>query len=155
MERFWITPQPISIDECINKVVRPEAGAISTFIGIAREFTSGKRTLYLEYEAYIPMAVKQLEKIGEEIGAKWPEARVSIAHRTGRLNISEVAVAIAVSSPHRDQAFKASRYAIERIKEIVPIWKKEHWEDGTKWIGDQKETISYVENNKSAKGGTK
>lgn len=153
MERYWITPQPISIDECINKVVRPEAGAISTFIGIAREFTRGKRTLYLEYEAYIPMAVKQLERIGDEIGTKWPDTLVSIAHRTGRLNISEVAVAIAVSSPHRDQAFKASRYAIERIKEIVPIWKKEHWEDGTKWIGDQKETISYVENNKSAKEG--
>ena len=113
MERFWITPQPISIDECINKVVRPEAGAVSTFIGIAREFTKGKRTLYLEYEAYIPMAVKQLERIGDEIGTKWPDTRVSIAHRTGRLDISEVAVAIAVSSPHRDQAFKASRYAIE------------------------------------------
>lgn len=144
MKRFWITEHPISIEDCMNQVIRPEAGAISTFIGIAREFTRGKRTLHLEYEAYVPMAVKQLESIGEEISNKWPDARASIAHRIGKLEISEVAVAIAVSSPHRDQAFKASRYAIERIKEIVPIWKKEHWEDGTEWIGDQKEKTSYV-----------
>lgn len=146
MKRFWMTADPISVEDCINQVIRPEAGAISTFIGIAREFTSGKRTLHLEYEAYVPMAVRQLERIGEEISDKWPDAQTSIAHRVGRLEISEVAVAIAVSSPHRDQAFKASRYAIERIKEIVPIWKKEHWEDGTAWIGDQNETISYVAN---------
>ena len=140
---FWITDKPIQISDCINKVIRPEAGAISTFIGIAREFTHGKRTLFLEYDAYIPMATKQLARIGEEIKSTWPHAEVSIAHRIGRLDISDVAVAIAVSMPHRDEAFKASRYAIERIKEIVPIWKKEHWEDGTKWIGDQKENISY------------
>ena len=143
MPDFWISEKPIDINECMEKVIRPEAGAVSTFIGIAREFTRGKRTLYLEYDAYVPMAVKQLERIGDEIGEKWPDTRVSIAHRTGRLDISEAAVAIAVSSPHRDDAFKASRYAIERIKEIVPIWKKEHWEDGTKWLGDQKESISY------------
>src|SRR5699024_12226106 len=83
----------------------------------------------------VPIATKQLAKIGEEIQEKWPDAEVSIAHRLGRLDISEVAVAIAVSTPHRDESFKACRYAIERIKEIVPIWKKEHWEDGTKWLG--------------------
>ncbi|HLQ95439.1 MAG TPA: molybdenum cofactor biosynthesis protein MoaE [Pseudogracilibacillus sp.] len=143
LQKFWITADPVEINDCIKAVVRPEAGAISTFIGIAREYTKGKRTLYLEYEAYVPMAVKQLERIGNEIQLKWPEARASIAHRIGRLEISETAVAIAISSPHRDEAFQASRYAIERIKEIVPIWKKEHWEDGTKWIGDQKEQIAY------------
>ncbi len=142
-KNFWITDQPVNISECIDKVTRPEAGAISTFIGIAREFTYGKRTLFLEYDAYVPMATKQLARIGEEIKEEWPNAEVSIAHRIGRLDISDVAVAIAVSTPHRDAAFKASRYAIERIKEIVPIWKKEHWEDGTKWIGDQKEKTSY------------
>lgn len=142
-EKFWITNEPIQISDCIEKVIRPEAGAISTFIGIAREFTYGKRTLFLEYDAYIPMATKQLARIGEEIKSTWPDAEISIAHRIGRLDISDVAVAIAVSTPHRDEAFKASRYAIERIKEIVPIWKKEHWEDGTKWIGDQKENVSY------------
>lgn len=143
MENYWLSEDPITINECIDKVIRPEAGAISTFIGVAREYTQGKRTLFLEYDAYVPMATKQLARIGEEIQEKWPDARVAIAHRLGRLDISEVAVAIAVSTPHRDASFKASRYAIERIKEIVPIWKKEHWEDGTKWLGDQKETISY------------
>lgn len=143
MENYWLSEDPITINECIDKVIRPEAGAISTFIGVAREYTQGKRTLFLEYDAYVPMATKQLARIGEEIQEKWPDARVAIAHRLGKLDISEVAVAIAVSTPHRDASFKASRYAIERIKEIVPIWKKEHWEDGTKWLGDQKETISY------------
>lgn len=143
MTMFWITEKPLEMNDCIEKVIRPEAGAVSTFIGIAREFTKGKRTLHLEYDAYIPMATKQLERIGTEIEEKWPNTQTSIAHRIGRLEISEIAVSIAVSSPHRDVAFKASRYAIERIKEIVPIWKKEHWEDGTKWIGDQKEKISY------------
>lgn len=141
---FWITNEPIQIEDCIDKVVRNEAGAISTFIGIAREFTDGKRTLFLEYDAYVPMAEKQLARIGDEIKQQWPEAEVAIAHRIGRLDISDIAVAIAVSTPHRDAAFKASRYAIERIKEIVPIWKKEHWEDGTAWIGDQKERTSYA-----------
>jgi len=140
---FWITKDPVDVKDCIEKVTRAEAGAISTFIGIAREFTHGKRTLFLEYDAYVPMAVKQLARIGEEIKATWPDAEIAIGHRIGRLEISDVAVAIAVSTPHRDEAFKASRYAIERIKEIVPIWKKEHWEDGTKWIGDQKEQVSY------------
>lgn len=145
-KNYWITDKPIIVNDCIDKVVRPEAGAVSTFIGIAREFTKDKRTLFLEYDAYIPMATKQLARIGEEIKEKWPEARVSIVHRIGRLEISDVAVAIAVSTPHRDASFKACRYAIERIKEIVPIWKKEHWEDGTKWIGDQKEITSYKDN---------
>jgi len=140
---FWLTAEPIDSNEVIKKVVRPEAGAISTFIGVAREFTYGKRTLFLEYEAYVPMAEKQLSRIGSEISSRWPEARTAIAHRTGRLDISDVAVAIAVSTPHRDDAFQASRYAIERIKEIVPIWKRENWEDGTEWVGSQKEDVSY------------
>lgn len=140
---FWITSEPIEINDVVSKVVRPEAGAISTFTGIAREFTHGKRTLYLEYQAYVSMAEKKLAEIGEEIEGKWENTKTAIAHRTGRLDISEIAVAIAVSTPHRNDAFEASRYAIERIKEIVPIWKKEHWEDGTLWLGDQKEEASY------------
>lgn len=143
MDNFWLSKDPIHINDCMDKVIRPEAGAVNTFIGIAREFTKGKRTLFLEYDAYVPMATKQLARIGDEIQDQWPDTKVAIAHRLGRLDISEVAVAIAVSSPHRDASFKACRYAIERIKEIVPIWKKEHWEDGTKWLGDQKETVSY------------
>src|SRR5690625_1728081 len=142
-KKFWITKDPVEINDCIEKVIRPEAGAMSTLIGIAREFTHGKRTLFVESDAYVPMAEKQLARIGDEIKETWPDAEISIAHRIGRLEISDVAVAIAVSTPHRDSAFKASRFAIERIKEIVPIWKKEHWEDGTKWIGDQQENVSY------------
>src|SRR5690625_1034402 len=143
---FWVTSEPIEINDVIEKVVRREAGAISTFTGIAREFTQGKRTLYLEYQAYESMAEKKLAEIGKEIEERWEDTKTAIAHRTGRLDISEVAVAIAVSTPHRNDAFEASRYAIERIKEIVPIWKKEHWEDGSVWIGDQKETVSYGDN---------
>lgn len=142
-KNFWLTSEAIDINDVIAKVVRPEAGAISTFTGIVREFTKGKRTLYLEYQAYAVMAEKMLATIGKEIDAKWKDTRTAIVHRTGRLEISEVAVAIAVSTPHRKDAFKASSYAIERIKEIVPIWKKEHWEDGTLWIGDQLEQQSY------------
>ncbi|WP_414672155.1 molybdenum cofactor biosynthesis protein MoaE [Lentibacillus sp.] len=142
-KKFWITQEPINPNDCIEKVVRNEAGAVNTFIGIVREFTKGKRTLFLEYQAYVPMAEKQLAQIGEEIEEKWENAETAIVHRIGRLEITDIAVVIAVSTPHRADAFEASRYAIERIKEIVPIWKKEHWEDGTKWIGDQKEQVAY------------
>lgn len=142
---FWITEKPISVTDVMDKVVRREAGAVSTFTGIVREFTKGKKTLFLEYQAYIPMAEKKLAEIGREIEERWTDTETAIAHRIGRLDISEVAVAIAVSTPHRKDAFEASSYAIERIKEIVPIWKKEHWEDGTMWLGDQKEQVSYQE----------
>ncbi len=142
-KKFWITDKPIQINDCVDKVVRREAGAVNTFIGTVREFTKGKRTLHLEYQAYVPMAEKKLEQIGEEIREKWGNAETAIVHRIGHLDISEIAVVIAVSTPHRKDSFEASRYAIERIKEIVPIWKKEFWEDGTKWIGDQKEQTSY------------
>ncbi|HLR09690.1 MAG TPA: molybdenum cofactor biosynthesis protein MoaE [Bacillota bacterium] len=144
-KNFWITDQPLDIETVIAKVIRPEAGAVNLFTGTVREFTKGKRTLFLEYQAYKPMAEKKLAEIGREIEAKWGNAKTAIAHRIGRLDISELAVVIAVSTPHRKDAFAASRYAIDRIKEIVPIWKKEHWEDGSQWIGDQKERVSYEE----------
>jgi molybdopterin synthase catalytic subunit len=142
-KRFVITDQPISIEGVVAEVVDPNAGAINTFIGTVRELTKGKKTLYLEYSAYASMAEKKLVQIGEEITQKWPDAITAITHRTGRLGISDVAVVIAVSTPHRADSYAASRYAIERIKEIVPIWKKENWEDGESWIGDQKETTAY------------
>lgn len=144
-KNFWITDQPLDIETVIAKVIRPEAGAVNLFTGTVREFTKEKRTLFLEYQAYKPMAEKKLAEIGREIEAKWGNAKTAIAHRIGRLDISELAVVIAVSTPHRKDAFAASRYAIDRIKEIVPIWKKEHWEDGSQWIGDQKERVSYEE----------
>lgn len=140
---FEISKEPINVQEVINKVVDRNAGAINVFIGTVREMTKGKKTLYLIYEAYESMAVKKLAQIGKEIEERWEGAKVAITHRVGRLDISDVAVVIAVSTPHRPEAYEASRYAIERIKEMVPIWKKEHWEDGEAWIGDQKEETAY------------
>ncbi|WP_068672599.1 molybdenum cofactor biosynthesis protein MoaE [Oceanobacillus sp. Castelsardo] len=140
---FEIVEDPIEVGAIIDKVKRREAGAITTFMGTVREWTKGKRTIYLKYQAYKPMAVKMLAKIGDEIEEKWPNTRIAITHRIGHLDISDIAVVIAVSSPHRKAAYEANEYAIERIKQIVPIWKKEHWEDGETWIGDQLETVSY------------
>ncbi|MEI5908249.1 molybdenum cofactor biosynthesis protein MoaE [Bacillus spongiae] len=145
MEKFEVVKTPIDVQEVIQKVERREAGAITSFIGTVREWTQGRRTIYLEYQAYVPMAVKKLAQIGEEAERKWPGVKMAITHRIGSLTISEVAVVIAVSSPHRKSAYEANEYAIERIKEIVPIWKKEHWEDGEKWIGDQRENHAYPE----------
>lgn len=143
MKFYEISKEPIVIQSVIDKVVRREAGAITTFIGTVRELTYGKKTLYLIYEAYEAMAVKKLEQIGTEIEQRWPGAAVAITHRVGRLDITDIAVVIAVSTPHRPDAYEANRYAIERIKEIVPIWKKEHWEDGEEWVGNQLETVAY------------
>ncbi|MGG3853880.1 molybdenum cofactor biosynthesis protein MoaE [Caldifermentibacillus hisashii] len=140
---FEITSEPIKVDQLIKKVESRNAGAMTTFIGTVREWTKGKRTLYLEYQAYIPMAEKMLKTIGDEIQRKWPDTKVAITHRIGRLDISDIAVCIAVSSPHRKAAYEANEYAIERIKQIVPIWKKEHWENGETWIGDQLENVAY------------
>lgn len=140
---FEITSEPIKVDQLIKKVESRNAGAMTTFIGTVREWTKGKRTLYLEYQAYIPMAEKMLKTIGGEIQRKWPDTKIAITHRIGRLDISDIAVCIAVSSPHRKAAYEANEYAIERIKQIVPIWKKEHWENGETWIGDQLENVAY------------
>ncbi|MDQ0162992.1 molybdenum cofactor biosynthesis protein MoaE [Aeribacillus alveayuensis] len=140
---FAIVKEPIDVTSVIKAVTNRNAGAIVTFIGTVRELTKGKKTLYLQYEAYESMAKKKLEQIGSEIISRFPEAKVAIVHRIGRLEISDVAVAIAVSTPHRADAYEANRYAIERIKEMVPIWKKEHWEDGETWIGNQQGTIEY------------
>ncbi|WP_048827310.1 molybdenum cofactor biosynthesis protein MoaE [Bacillus sp. B-jedd] len=140
---FEIAKEPIDIQSVIDKVVQREAGAITTFIGTVRELTKGKKTLYLIYEAYEAMAVKKLEQIGREIEERWAGSKVAISHRVGKLDITDIAVVIAVSTPHRADAYEANRYAIERIKEIVPIWKKEHWEDGEEWVGNQLETVSY------------
>ncbi|MBH0228774.1 molybdenum cofactor biosynthesis protein MoaE [Halobacillus yeomjeoni] len=138
---YWITESELDVQEVVTKVTRRNAGAINTFIGTVREWTGDKKTLYLEYEAYRPMAEKKLAEIGREIEKRWPDVETAIVHRIGHLEISDIAVIIAVSTPHRADSFDASRYAIERIKEIVPIWKKEHWENGEQWIGNQKETV--------------
>ncbi|MGG3279184.1 molybdenum cofactor biosynthesis protein MoaE [Paenibacillus solani] len=138
MKPYAIVTETINVQDYIDYVLHPGAGAVTTFTGHVREWTHGVRTLYLAYEAYVPMAEKKLAQVGLEIEEKWPGARVAIAHRIGELHISDIAVVIAVSSPHRKAAYEANEYAIERIKEMVPIWKKEIWEDGEEWIGDQK-----------------
>ena len=141
---FEIVNEPIDVEQMRLKVVSRNAGAVTLFVGTVREMTKGKKTLQLEYQAYPAMAVKMLEQIAQEVSERWPEAIIAISHRVGRLTISDIAVVIAVSSPHRKMAYEANEYAIERIKQIVPIWKKEFWEDGTAWIGDQLENVPYA-----------
>lgn len=140
---FEIVEESIDVDAVIEKVVRREAGAVTTFLGIVREWTRGRKTIYLEYQAYVSMAEKMLAAIGDEVKEKWPDTEVAVTHRIGRLDISEVAVCIAVSAPHRKAAYAANEYVIDRIKQIVPIWKKEHWEDGETWVGNQQGTEVY------------
>lgn len=134
---FEIVEAPISADEVIAKVNNNLAGAVLTFAGIVREFTCGRRTVHLEYEAYPEMAEAKMAEIAREIEEKWPGCRVAITHRVGKLDIGEISVVIAVAAPHRAKSFEAGRYAIERLKKIVPIWKKEVWDDGECWVGAQ------------------
>lgn len=134
---YVITNEPLRVDEVLQKVDDPNHGANIAFVGTTREYTYGKRTLSLKYEAYIPMALKTLEQIGKEIDHKWADTKTAISHRLGTVEIGESSVVIAVSSPHRDDCYQASRYAIERLKQIVPIWKQEIWEDGSEWKGHQ------------------
>ncbi|MGF1473317.1 MAG: molybdenum cofactor biosynthesis protein MoaE [Rubrobacteraceae bacterium] len=133
-----IVEEPIDVGGVVSGVFRPDCGAVSTFVGTTRIDETGDACVeYLEYEAYRPMADRKLEEIGTEIKARWDVREVSIIHRIGRVDPGEPSVIIAVASPRRGPAFEASRYAIERIKEIVPIWKKEVWSDGYVWVGSQ------------------
>jgi molybdopterin synthase catalytic subunit len=141
--RYRITEQPIVPERVFHEVRRKEAGAVTLFLGMVRELTQGKRTSYLEYEAYPAMAIAELKRIGQEVNERWPDTETAVTHRIGRLDIGDIAIAIAVSSPHRRAAYEANEYVIERIKQIVPIWKKEHWEDGSAWIGDQRNQQAY------------
>ena len=109
-------------------------GAVATFVGLVRDHNAGRRVLWLDYEAFAPLAVKAFERIGNEAAERWPDAKLTIHHRSGRVAIGEASVAIAAAAPHRADAFAACRYAIERIKQIAPIWKHEHFEGGEVWI---------------------
>ncbi len=109
-------------------------GAVVTFLGLVRRQNMGRNVRYLEYEAYEPLALKAFQRIAGEIGERWPEAHLALHHRTGRLDIGEASVAIAARSPHRQDAYAACRYAIERVKQIAPIWKREFFEGGDVWI---------------------
>jgi molybdopterin synthase catalytic subunit len=109
-------------------------GAVVTFLGLVRNHNLGRSVRYLEYEAYEPLALRAFERIAAEIQARWPGARLALHHRIGRLEIGEASVAIAARSPHRGDAYAACRYAIERVKQIAPIWKREFFEGGDVWI---------------------
>ena len=135
---FEIVEEPISVDEVVARLANPAIGAVVTFVGTVRGDTDGRRVLHLEYEAYPEMAEQVLAQVGDEVRARWTEVQqVAIVHRVGRLDIGEVAVVIALSAAHRRQTFDALRYAIDRIKEIVPVWKKEVWADGAEWKSEQ------------------
>jgi molybdopterin synthase catalytic subunit len=142
---FQIIEEPIDVGALVIDAFRPDCGAVATFIGTTRvDESSGEKVEYLEYEAYRPMADKKLEEIGGEIKKRWEVGHVTIVHRLGRVEPGEPSVVIVVTSPRRVPAFEASRYAIERIKEIVPIWKREVWSDGYVWVGSQVGTRSPV-----------
>ena len=122
--------------EAVTATVRREAnGGVVTFLGTTRNDSDGRRVLYLEYEAYEGMAEKMLGRIAEEISQRWGITDVSIAHRFGRLELGEISLVVAVASPHRQEAFQACLYTVDRIKQNVPIWKKEVFEDGEVWVG--------------------
>src|SRR5829696_5946316 len=142
---FVIVGEPIDVGALISLAQRPDCGAIVTFVGTTRiDESEGASVEYLEYEAYRPMADRKLEEIGAEIEGRWDVGYVAIAHRIGRVDPGEASVAIVVASPRRGPAFEASRHAIERIKEIVPIWKREVWSDGYVWVGSQVGTRSHT-----------
>ena len=135
---FAIVDGPIDVGALISGAQWPDCGAIATFVGTTRvDKSEGMSVEYLEYEAYRPMADRKLEEIGAEIEEGWDVRHVSIVHRLGRVDPGEASVAIVVAAPRRGPAFEASRHAIERIKEIVPIWKREVWSDGYVWVGSQ------------------
>jgi molybdopterin synthase catalytic subunit len=131
-----VTFDRVTLDEVVRAVVQPRTGAVATFAGVVRAVSGGKQVAYLEYEAYQEMAVAKIREIADEARARWPDiVDIAIVQRIGRLEVGDVAVVIAVSSGHRDQGcFEACRYAIDRLKQIVPIWKKEVGPTGEEWV---------------------
>lgn len=132
---FRVQSTPLSLDEVVHAVSDPGQGGLVTFTGVVRNHSRGKTVTRLDYEAYGEMAQKQLARIAEEATRTWPGTRVAVAHRVGSLVPGDLAVVIAVSAPHRKEAFRACEYVIDRLKEDVPIWKKEYAEDGEVWVG--------------------
>lgn len=129
-----ILNEPLDTNVCINWVMTPESGGIDVFVGTVRNHTKGKKVLRLEFEAYERMALKEMDKIAREMLQRWSLHKIAMHHRVGILDVGEVPVVIAVSAAHRDAAFDACRYAIDTLKETVPIWKKEIFEDGEVWV---------------------
>lgn len=134
MKDIKLLNTPLSIESCNSYVETPQAGGIVTFIGTVRNKTQNKKVIRLEFEAYEPMAIKEMSKIADEVLTKFDVLKVAIYHRIGSLNIGEIPVIIAVSAAHRGAAFDACEYCIDTLKQTVPIWKKEIFEDGDVWV---------------------
>jgi molybdopterin synthase catalytic subunit len=132
--RFVITREPLDAGALEAVVAGPRCGAVAIFVGRVRVQNAGRTVLWLDYEAYAPLAISAFERIAREAAERWPGATLAIAHRVGRLAIGDASVAVAAGSPHRSEAFAACRYGIERVKQIAPIWKHEHFEGGDVWI---------------------
>jgi len=132
----WLSDETLDVGEAVKRVVGPGIGGIVTFVGTVRDQARGREIRRLEYEAYPEMAEREMQKIADEAGRRWPGVRVSIGHRAGVLSIGEVAVVVAAAAPHRAEAFAACRFAIDTLKETVPIWKKEVATDGEYWVDD-------------------
>lgn len=132
---YRLQETPLALQEAIDAVAAKSQGGLVTFTGAVRDHSKGKRVTRLDYEAYGPMAQKKLAQIGGEAQERWPGTQVSVLHRLGTLLPGDLAVVIAVSAPHRKEAFRACEYVIDRLKEDVPIWKKEYAEDGEVWVG--------------------
>jgi molybdopterin synthase catalytic subunit len=129
-----IVETPVDMDTLIGDVAEDDIGGVCTFIGLVRNHSRGQRVTHLEYHAYPEMSEKKMRQVIEEISERFGVDRIAMEHRIGTLQIGEIAVGIAAASAHRDASFKACRYAIDRIKQIVPIWKKEFGEDGAVWV---------------------
>jgi len=129
-----LTAAPIELNDLLAKVASPRAGAVAAFLGVVRDNSLGRKVRYLVYEAYPPMALKQMEAIEREVRSRWQIEKIAITHRIGRLEVGAASVAIAVSSAHRLEGIEACHFAIDRLKQIVPVWKKEYWEGGEVWI---------------------
>jgi molybdopterin synthase catalytic subunit len=129
-----ITHEPLDVDALIALVGASGDGAVVTFAGLVRDHNQGRIVKFLEYEAYEPLAVRVLQRIVDEAAGLWPSARLAMHHRIGRVDIGEASIVIAEASAHMADAFAATRYAIERVKQIVPIWKREHFDGGDVWL---------------------
>lgn len=130
-----LTSDKIDYHGLTELVRRPHCGAVVLFLGTVRDLTGDRHTVALDYEAYPAMAEKKMAEIEADTRQRWPVGDLAMVHRLGHLDVGEVSVAVAVSCPHRDQAFAAGRHAIDRLKELVPIWKKENWADGqSEWV---------------------
>jgi molybdopterin synthase catalytic subunit len=134
VDAFVVGEAPLDAAAVARIVATDRDGAVATFIGLVRNRNAGRTVLWLDYEAFAPLAVRTFEHIAREAAENWPESRLAIHHRTGRIEIGDASVVIAAASPHRADAFAACRYAIERVKQIAPIWKHEHFEGGDTWI---------------------